>query len=103
LLTFIQGRARPSRRIVGYPRIMDQIDTNPLQVDSDDEDDDSGSDQPRKRQRTASRKGLHIPQIFSTTLLTCLLSLESTDTCLPRSRLRFRIGWLCKCQKEHPD
>ncbi|KAH7388799.1 chromodomain helicase-like protein [Pyrenochaeta sp. MPI-SDFR-AT-0127] len=39
------GRARPSRRI----------------VDSSDEDNDSGSDQPRKRQRTASRKGLPIP------------------------------------------
>ncbi|KAH5233598.1 hypothetical protein HBI62_043920 [Parastagonospora nodorum] len=39
------GRARPSRRI----------------VDSDDEDDDSGSDQPRKRQRTASRKASNQP------------------------------------------
>ncbi|OAL50586.1 hypothetical protein IQ07DRAFT_587238 [Pyrenochaeta sp. DS3sAY3a] len=37
------GRARPSRRI----------------VDSSDEDDDSGSDQPRKRQRTTSRKASH--------------------------------------------
>ncbi|KAF1837555.1 hypothetical protein BDW02DRAFT_565846 [Decorospora gaudefroyi] len=39
------GRARPSRRI----------------VDSSDEDDDSGSDQPRKRQRTASRKTSNQP------------------------------------------
>jgi hypothetical protein len=37
--------------------LMDQTNIDPLQVDSDDEDDDSGSDQPRKRQRTASRKG----------------------------------------------
>jgi chromodomain-helicase-DNA-binding protein 1 len=64
LLTVLQGRARPSRRIVGNPRLMKSLDTNPFQVDSDDEDDeddDSDSDQPRKRQRTASRKGLHIP------------------------------------------
>ncbi|KAH8730976.1 P-loop containing nucleoside triphosphate hydrolase protein [Phaeosphaeriaceae sp. PMI808] len=39
------GRARPSRRI----------------VDSDDEDNSSGSDQPRKRQRTASRKASNQP------------------------------------------
>ncbi|KAF1840967.1 uncharacterized protein K460DRAFT_195645 [Cucurbitaria berberidis CBS 394.84] len=39
------GRARPSRRV----------------VDSSDEEDDSGSDQPRKRQRTASRKTSNQP------------------------------------------
>ncbi|KAF2131439.1 hypothetical protein P153DRAFT_365028 [Dothidotthia symphoricarpi CBS 119687] len=39
------GRARPSRRV----------------VDSSDEEDDSGSDQPRKRQRTASRKASNQP------------------------------------------
>jgi chromodomain-helicase-DNA-binding protein 1 len=57
-----QGRARPSRRIVGHPRMLSSISTDPFQVDSDDEDDedDSGSDQPRKRQRTASRKGMHV-------------------------------------------
>jgi hypothetical protein len=36
---------------------MKEAISDPLQVDSSDEDDDSGSDQPRKRQRTASRKG----------------------------------------------
>jgi chromodomain-helicase-DNA-binding protein 1 len=64
LLTVPQGRARPSRRIVGNPRLVKYLDTNSFQVDSDDEDDeddDSDSDQPRKRQRTASRKGSHVP------------------------------------------
>ncbi|KAF1915035.1 hypothetical protein BDU57DRAFT_410203, partial [Ampelomyces quisqualis] len=41
-------------------------------VDSDDEDDDSGSDQPRKRQRTASRKGLRVLPNPLRTILTFL-------------------------------
>jgi chromodomain-helicase-DNA-binding protein 1 len=54
-----QGRARPSRRVVSDPQLMEQTSINSLQVDSDDEDDeDYSSDQPRKRQRTASRKSL---------------------------------------------
>jgi chromodomain-helicase-DNA-binding protein 1 len=83
LLTTLQGRARPSRRIVGNPRLMNYPGTNLFQVDSDDEDedededDDSDSDQPRKRQRTASRKGLHAPWTSSTTMLT--LSLASNQ------------------------
>jgi hypothetical protein len=47
---------------------MDQTSIDSFQVDSDDEDDDSGSDQPRKRQRTASRKGQEVHQIPTTTL-----------------------------------
>jgi chromodomain-helicase-DNA-binding protein 1 len=58
-LTAAQGRARPSRRIVSDPQLMGESSINSLQVDSDDEDDeDYSSDQPRKRQRTASRKSL---------------------------------------------
>jgi chromodomain-helicase-DNA-binding protein 1 len=58
-LTAVQGRARPSRRIVSHPRSIEETSVNSLQVDSDDEDDeDYSSDQPRKRQRTASRKSL---------------------------------------------
>lgn len=62
LLTVTQGRARPTRRIVGGSSMTDHTNTNSSQVDSDDEDDDSGSDQPRKRQRTASRKGENVTQ-----------------------------------------
>lgn len=57
-----QGRARPTRRIVGDCTRLDYFGTDSSQVDSDDDDDDSGSDQPRKRQRTASRKGMYIRQ-----------------------------------------
>lgn len=57
MLTSTQGRARPHRRIVRCLGLMALMFTNTSQVDSDDEDDDTGSDQPRKRQRTASRKG----------------------------------------------
>lgn len=72
LLIVLKGRARPSRRIVGTPMSMGYNGTDALQVDSDDEDDDSGSDQPRKRQRTASRKGLHGLQYSFTATLTRL-------------------------------
>jgi chromodomain-helicase-DNA-binding protein 1 len=47
------GRARPHRRV----------------VDSSDEDDDSSSDVPRKRQRTASRKGVSFHQLPSRVVL----------------------------------
>jgi len=56
-LTPTQGRARPHRRVVSYPRPATRDDAHKSQVDSSDEDDESGSDVPRKRQRTASRKG----------------------------------------------
>ena len=74
LLTELQGRARPSRRIVSYLHCIDQTSTHPFQVDSDDEDDDSGSDQPRKRQRTASRKGQENHHLSMTITLTCPLA-----------------------------
>jgi chromodomain-helicase-DNA-binding protein 1 len=70
VLTIVQGRARPSRRIVSSPSLMDQMNTDSFQMDSDDEDEDSDSDQPRKRQRTASRKGLHVHLFSVNTILT---------------------------------
>lgn len=87
-LISIQGRARPSRRIVGRPRWTCQNTTDAFQVDSDDEDDDSGSgsDQPRKRQRTASRKGL---AIYSVPVVSI------TDPCLqsPTSPHQYTARW----------
>ena len=55
-LTHSQGRARPTRRIVGNPSEMAELASDTIQVDSSDEDDQSESPEPRKRQRTASRK-----------------------------------------------
>ena len=56
-LTLTQGRARPTRRIVRDSYQMEKPLSNNTQVDSSDDDDQSESDAPRKRQRTASRKG----------------------------------------------
>ena len=57
-------------------------------MDSDDEDDeDYSSDQPRKRQRTASRKSLSAPSCPSEVVLIRLPSLKRTHTSLPLSQL----------------
>ena len=86
-LTVAQGRARPHRRVVSYPQRITRAYTYHFQVDSSDEDDESGSDVPRKRQRTASRKGMLFHQNSSRDVLIHCHSIEATHPGLQVSRL----------------
>lgn len=102
-LTPSQGRARPSRRIVSLHESMKGLVTDRFQVDSSDEDDDSGSDQPRKRQRTTSRKGLLTQPHIVFSILTQQYSLAPSNSRISVSRLGLGVGWLRWCPSQHPD